>query len=174
MRPASFHTLKFLMALPNRLGGERAMKAIGRRGIAYRFALLALACTPALAVCSCGSMARDTALAKQGVADFHSQLDAAQYAAMYQAADPQLHSITSETDFVKLLDAIHRKLGTVRQANLQDWRAGWYVGQGATVTLTYNTSFSAGSGTEQFIWHVNNNRALLYGYHINSADLIEK
>jgi Protein of unknown function (DUF4019) len=150
------------------------MKSIPKRGVVYRFALLALICTAPLAVCACGSMAKDTALAKQGVAAFHSQLDAGQYAAMYQAADPQLHSITSEADFVKLLDAVHRKLGNVRQANLQNWQAGWYVGQGATVTLTYNTSFSAGSGTEQFIWHVNNNRALLYGYHINSADLVEK
>lgn len=139
-----------------------------------RLSLLALVCTATLFTCSCGSMTKDTTLAKQAVAGFHSQLDSGQYTAVYEAADPKLHAITSEPDFVKLLDAIHRKLGAVRDSNLQNWRAGWYVGQGATVVLTYNTTFSAGSGIEQFIWHIDNDRALLYGYHINSTDLIEK
>lgn len=87
---------------------------------------------------------------------------------------PRLHAATTEADFTKLLGAVHRKLGTVRQSNLLNWRAGWYTGQGATVSRTFATTFSAGSATEQFVWHIDDNRALLYGYHINSADLIEK
>jgi hypothetical protein len=138
-----------------------------------RFAIAFLAAV-SLLLCSCGSVTADTNLAKQAVTQFHSQLDAQQYAALYTAADPQLHQATSQADFTKLLAAVHRKLGNVRESNLRTWHAGWYTGQGTTVTLTYDTTFASGSGTEQFVWHINDNRALLYGYHINSADLIEK
>lgn len=127
-----------------------------------------------LSVCSCGSATKNVAAAKQAVDAFHSQLDAGEYSALYQAADPKLRTITTETDFTKLLGAIHRKLGTVRNADMRTYAAGWYAGQGTTVTLTYNTTFSAGTGTEQFVWHISDGRAMLYGYHINSADLIEK
>lgn len=138
-----------------------------------RFAIAFLAVV-SLLLCSCGSMAVDTNLAKQGVAQFHSQLDAEQYAALYAAADPELHKATVQDDFTKFLAAVHRKLGDVQQSNLRTWNTNWSTGQGTIVTLTYDTTFSTGSGTEQFLWHISDNRALLYGYHINSADLIEK
>ncbi|HTU32771.1 MAG TPA: DUF4019 domain-containing protein [Candidatus Acidoferrum sp.] len=150
------------------------MRSACKCSVVGRLLSLAVISTAALFVCSCGSMTKDTTLAKEAVVGFHAQLDSGQYTVLYEAADPKLHSITSEPDFVKFLDAVHRKLGAVRGSNLQNWRAGWYAGQGTTIVLTYNTSFAAGSGTEQFTWHIDNNRALLYGYHINSADLIEK
>jgi len=137
-------------------------------------AVVALLCGASLLLCSCGSVSQDAVLAKQGVAEFHSQLDAEQYAALYAEADPKLHDAATQADFTKLLEAVHRKLGTVRQSNLRTWNAAWHTGQGTTVTLTYDTTFATGSGTEQFLWHIDDNRALLYGYHINSADLIEK
>lgn len=40
--------------------------------------------------------------------------------------------------------------------------------------MVFDTHFSGGTGTENFIWHVRNNRAELYGYHIYSNDLITK
>lgn len=128
----------------------------------------------ALLFCSCGSISKDRTIAEQATVQFHSQLDAGQYNSVYDAADPKLHDMTTEADLAKLLGAVHRKLGTVRQSTLLNWRADWHTGQGTTLTLTYTTTFSAGSGTEEFAWHIDNNRALLYGYHINSADLIEK
>ncbi|HXW57098.1 MAG TPA: DUF4019 domain-containing protein [Candidatus Cybelea sp.] len=127
-----------------------------------------------LVLCSCASVVKDTALAKDAVGQFHSQLDAGQYTALYAAADPKLHEATTEAEFTRLLEAIHDKLGTVRQAELRTWNTGWYLGTGTTVTLVYNTTFSGGSGTEQFTWHVSSDRATLYGYHINSIDLIAK
>jgi hypothetical protein len=127
-----------------------------------------------LLLCCCGSLTKNTSLAEDAVTQFHSQLDAEQYAALYAGADPNFHGATSEAQFTKLLQAIHHKLGSVRQANLSRWNTSWYAGTGTTVTLVYDTTFSAGSGTEQFTWHISDNRAMLYGYHINSDDLIEK
>ena len=128
----------------------------------------------AVLLVSCGSAKQNLALAKDAVTEFHSQLDLAQYSALYTASDEKLHNATTEADFTKLLEAVHTKLGMVRDSTLQGERVAWFAGEGATVTLAYDTKFSAGSGTEQFVWHITGGRAQLYGYHINSNDLITK
>ncbi|MGA7853177.1 MAG: DUF4019 domain-containing protein [Candidatus Acidiferrales bacterium] len=113
-------------------------------------------------------------MAKQNVQVFHAQLDTEQYAAAYAASDEKLHQTTTQSDFIKFLGAVHRKLGNVQQSNLRNTGVAWFAGQGATVTLVYETKFAEGSGTEQFVWHVKDNAALLYGYHINSNELVTK
>jgi hypothetical protein len=105
---------------------------------------------------------------------FHAQLDTEQFSSIYAAADDKFHAATSEGDFIKLLQAIHNKLGTVRDSSLRNTGVAWFAGQGASVTLVYETRFSDGAGTEQFVWHIKDNQASLYGYRINSNDLITK
>ena len=124
------------------------------------------------ALVSCGSSSKNIQLAQDSAGIFHAQLDTEQYSTIYGAADEKFRSASSEADFVRLLQAIHNKLGTVRESNLRNTGIAWFAGQGATVTLVYETKFSGGSGTEQFVWHIKNNEATLYGYHINSNDLI--
>lgn len=123
---------------------------------------------------SCGTTNQNVELAKENVGVFHAQLDTEQYNAIYAAADDKFHSATTEAEFAKLLQAIHSKLGTVRQANLRNKGVAWYTGQGATVTLVYDTKFSDGAAAEQFVWHIKDNQATLYSYRINSNDLITK
>lgn len=123
---------------------------------------------------SCGSSTRSVELAKQSVELFHSQLDTEQYTTLYAASDDKLHQATSESDFVNLLGAIHRKLGYVQQSDLRNTGIAWFAGQGATVTLVYETKFSQGTGIEKFVWHIKDNSPLLYGYNINSNDLVTK
>jgi hypothetical protein len=121
---------------------------------------------------SCGS-SKNIQLAKDSVG-IHAQLDTEQYSTIYKTADDKFHSAISEAEFVKLLQAIHNKLGTVKESNLRNAGVAWFAGQGYTVTLVYDTQFSDGSGAEQFVWHVKDNQPTLYGYHINSNDLISK
>jgi hypothetical protein len=123
---------------------------------------------------SCGSPSKNLQLAKDSVGVFHAQLDTEQYDSIYAGTDDGFRKLTSQTDFVKLLQAIHNKLGTVQQADLRNTGVAWYAGQGATVTLVYDTKFRDGAGSEQFVWHIKDNQASLYGYHINSNDLITK
>ena len=42
------------------------------------------------------------------------------------------------------------------------------------VTLNYDTDFSEGKGTEQFVFHVTGDKALLYSYNVNSPLLITR
>lgn len=123
---------------------------------------------------SCGSTAKNIALAESSVDEFHSQLDTERYAALYASTDAKFHEVTSEGDFVKLLQAIHTKLGFVRKSNLRGAGAAWHTGTGTTVTLIYDATFAQGPATEKFVWHVSDNSVSLYGYHINSNGLISK
>jgi|SRR6516225_2610795 hypothetical protein len=123
---------------------------------------------------SCSSSGKNVQLAENGVGIFHAELDTEQYSSIYAATDEKFHTVTSEGDFVKVLQAVHNKLGSVRESNLRNTGTAWFSSQGATVTLVYDTRFSEGSGTEQFVWHIKNNQATLYGYRINSNDLIAK
>src|SRR2546430_4053051 len=51
--------------------------------------------------------------------------------------------MSSEPDFTKLLQAVHGKLGTVQLCELRNTGVAWFAGQGATVTLVYNTRFQS-------------------------------
>jgi hypothetical protein len=135
----------------------------------YVFALL---CGMCFLLSSCGSSAKNVELAQQSVEQFHSQLDSEHFTALYAASDEKLHQAATETDFVKLLDAVHRKLGNVQRSNLRNTGIAWFAGQGATVTLVYETKFAQGTGIEKFVWHIKDNNASLYGYHINSNELV--
>jgi hypothetical protein len=137
-------------------------------------AVLAMVCTACVLVASCGSTAKNVELAKENVQQFHAQLDTEQYTAAYAASDEKLHQNASEADFVTLLEAVHRKLGYVQQSDLRNTGVAWFAGQGATVTLVYETKFASGTGTERFIWHVKDNSATLYRYDINSNALVTK
>ena len=78
------------------------------RATLYAFALLL---GTRVLLSSCGSATKSIQLAEQNVQQFHSQLDTEQYAAAYGACDEKFHQVTSESDSVKLLRAIHTKLG---------------------------------------------------------------
>jgi hypothetical protein len=103
-----------------------------KSGLISRFTIFAvLICT---LISACGS-GRNIELEKQGVDEFHSQLNSEQYALLYARADLKFRGATTESDFAELLQAVHRKLGTVQNSNLRNTGVAWFAGQGATVTL---------------------------------------
>jgi hypothetical protein len=125
------------------------------------------AATALLASCSAG---KDEAAATQAVVQFHHQLDAGQFEAIYDASAPEMKTSTPKASFVRFMDAVHRKLGAVKEAKQQGWGVNYTNGVG-TVTLSYQTQFASGSGTEQFVYRTGAAPSLV-GYHINSTDLV--
>jgi len=110
---------------------------------------------------------------ERAVIGFHYQLDSEEYSALYEHADADLKKATSQDDFEKLLRAVHKKLGHVLSAN----PAGSVVTAGTNGTYvqsTYETTFVEGKGIEQFVWRMRDDRLSLYGYTINSNELITK
>lgn len=140
--------------------------------LARRALLVVLALAGALA---CGAIA-GKGLAEDGVTQFHQRLDTGAYDEIYEAVDEQFRATTTRADFTRILRAVHDKLGKVvstKQTNFfaQD-RAG--IGSGSYVSLTYETQFANGRGTESFNWRVDGGKARLVGYNINSVDLISR
>jgi len=125
-----------------------------------------------LLVAGCGSK-HDIAAAEAAVAQFHAQLDAGNFAQIYAQSDAIMKNASSQEKFVALLDAIHRKLGVVKNATRQSFFMN-YGTFGKTLRLTYATQYDADNATEEFIFHVNGNDVSLAGYHINSEALVTK
>jgi len=131
--------------------------------------LFPIVLSAALAGCSVG---KDTEASQQGVASFHQQLDAGRFDAIYDGSGAELKAVTPRPQFVALLDNIHRKLGAVKDARQVGLNVN-YGTSGGAVTLTYQTQFASGSGTEQFVFRTGK-PPLLIGYHIESNDLMTK
>ncbi|KPH60486.1 MAG: DUF4019 domain-containing protein [Novosphingobium sp.] len=106
------------------------------------------------------------------VGKFHQALDAGQWQQIWTKADPQLRETTQRPQFEKFLDAVHRKLGKVREAKQVGWNANATTG-GSFVTLTYQTTFEHGSGVEQFVYRKGDGGGMtLVGYNIDSQDMM--
>jgi hypothetical protein len=123
-----------------------------------------------LALLGC-SPAADTKAAEDGVTAFHRMMDAGQYAAIYDASAPDMKSAISRVDFVKLLTALHAKLGSFNFGKTTNWNDNANTG-GHHVTLTREAQFERGPGTEEFVFRIENGHAVLAGYHVNSNVLV--
>ena len=124
------------------------------------------------ALCGC-SMSADTAIAEQGVPKFHEQLDAGRFDEIWDQAADELKKASPQPEFVEFLSAVHRKLGNTRSADKTGWNVN-YQTSGSFVTLGYKTVFAEGDAQEQFVFRLQDKKALLVGYHINSMALITK
>lgn len=121
-----------------------------------------------VAGCSSGT---DMTLAENGVATFHDQLDAANYDAIWNSAAPGFREGTPKSDYTKFMSAIHTKLGKVKSTDRQGWHVNYGTG-GKAVTLSYATEFEKGAGVEQFVYLLEDDKARLFSYNVNSRALI--
>jgi hypothetical protein len=140
------------------------MTAKTQRGCLFAGALLAL-------IAGCG-MSSAKPKADVAVTTFHRQLDAADYAGVWNAADDAYRQATPRDESDKLMEAVHRKLGRVVKSETTNWSMRNFNFK-TSVVLTQNTRFEHGSGTEFFTYVVSGNDAKLAGYSIQSMDLIK-
>ena len=122
---------------------------------------------------ACSSMMKGKNLAGPAVEKFHAQFNAENYSEIYDEADEAFKKSVTEQQLVELLSAVHRKLGTVTKAS----STGWHVNtntSGTIATVTYDVDFSEGKGTEEFMFNITDDKALLYNYKVNSPLLITK
>lgn len=125
-----------------------------------------------VAVSSC-SLAKGKGIAEAAVVRFHDQFNAGKFHEIYSETDSEFKKATSEDEFVTLLEAVKRKLGTVGQTRPSGWGVNTTT-MGTMATLTYDVDFSEGKGSEQFVFHISGNKATLYRYNVNSPLLITK
>jgi len=121
----------------------------------------------------CASFTKGKEVAESKVSYFHEQLNAEQYAEIYRQSDERFKKAVKEADSTALFEAVHRKLGNVKNATLTSWRVD-STPAGTFVSLVYNTEFIGGDGVEQFRFLVTDDLASLVNYNINSPLLIIK
>jgi hypothetical protein len=139
--------------------------------IKYRISLV-IAITLLLISSSC-SLTKSKEIAESAVVQFHNQYNAGQFREIYVQADKEFKSSTTEADFIVFLEALRRKIGTFNKAQQATWNVNVRP-MGTMVTLIYNVDFTEGKGTEQFIFRVSGEKAMLYSYNVNSPLLITK
>lgn len=127
----------------------------------------------AMSLSACGAY-QDYKVGVKAVTNFHTRLDAQQFAEIYAASDPDFKKSTKEADFAALLGAIHRKLGNVKTAKFGNVNVNWSTDEVTLIHMEYDTTFEGGEASERFIWRAKDSGPMLYGYHIESNALILK
>lgn len=122
---------------------------------------------------SCSAFTKGKGNAEAAVAHFHDLYNAGRFREIYTQTDEEFKKSATEADFVALLEGLRRKLGTVKQASPAGWRVN-STPMGTMVSLGYNVEFTEGKGTEQFVYRLREDKALLVNYNVNSRLLITK
>lgn len=117
--------------------------------------------------CSAGS---DIAAAEREVERFHKLAADGEIDRLYDRATDEFKRVATPERFRSILEMIDERLGDVRQTNRRGWHVN-YAPAGTIVTLTYDTRFERGRGTERFTYRINDGRVRLLGFHVNSDAL---
>lgn len=126
-----------------------------------------------LVVLGCNLIKEGKPAAENSIAEFHQQLNDGKYVEIYETSHKLMKDNASEEDMVKLLSAVHTKLGAVKSSTNQSWRVQNY-NLVSSIEMVQNTEFENGKGTETFTFVVEDKKAILAGYYINSMDLVVK
>lgn len=145
--------------------------AIPKVGAKVAVALCIVALVLAAVGLISGPVAKYHKLGDQAVTQFHDQLSAGQYVAIYDGADETLRESISKADFVNLLESVHGKLGDVQDLNPTWTGVSFHGSQRATIALNFDTKFTKGTGTEQFVWQEQGTHLTLSRYQIKSKAL---
>jgi hypothetical protein len=135
-----------------------------------RALLAAAACFLATALAGC-SVSEDMKAADDAVVRFHAQLDAGQIDEIYAGAADELKKLEKRAEFVQVLNAVHNKLGATQASTKSNWSVNYHT-SGNFITLVHATQYARGEATEQFLFRVQDHKALLAGYNVNSRALL--
>jgi hypothetical protein len=98
-------------------------------------------------------------------------MSAQQFDQIYTETSDEFKKATTAQEFVDLLSAVDRKLGSVKRTTKNAWNVNFHS-SGTFVTLGFKTQFERGAGDETFTYRLADGNALLVGYHITSNALI--
>lgn len=103
---------------------------------------------------------------------FHNRMDREAYEEVWQLTSTDFQQTNVKIATLDFFRAVRGKLGIARESVLAGATYEANAGELPTITLTYQTEFEHGYGEETFVFTVDRGRTELWGYHINSNDLI--
>jgi hypothetical protein len=118
----------------------------------------------------CG-MSDGFAAGKAAVTEFHSRMDAEQYDAIYDAADPLFRQSLTRDDIHKFFARLHKKFGKFNDSNTKGMHYN-VTTDGTFVNINCTTNYSSGKVDEEFQWKMTGGKALLLKYNANSPLLL--
>lgn len=132
--------------------------------------LMPFAAAAMLGGCSIKDTIRD---ADAAVVRFHDDLDAGRAQAIWEETGADMRQATTRKQFLAMLDAVHSKLGNVKSSRHVGWNRNAST-NGSFMTVTNETVFERGKGTEQFVFRKSKADELaLVGYHIQSNEMMQ-
>lgn len=116
---------------------------------------------------SCSSFMKGKNLAEPAVKNFHSQLNDGRYAEIYDQADDTFKKVVPKTKWIELCEKIKRKLGSFKSSKSTGIKTNTN-NSGTFATITYDAEFTEGKATEEFMFRISDDKALLFNYELNS------
>ncbi len=121
----------------------------------------------------CGDTINGVQFAEPEVKRFRQLLAAQEYEKIYKTAHPDFRAGAPKERVIALFAAINRKLGAFRSAQQINWNVNTH-NMTTTVVLVYASKYAEGEATETFTIVVDDQKPSLFGYQINSFDMIIK
>ena len=123
-----------------------------------------------LLLLSCSSQ-EQYEVAQAAINRFHELLATKNFDQIYAEASKNLKNNTTSDEFSKLLAAIDRKLGAFKAAENKSWSIN-YGTSGTLVTIGIQAQYEKGTAFEIFNFVIENGKAMLNGYNIQSRELL--
>jgi len=102
---------------------------------------------------------------------FHQHLNAEEYEQICSEAVEGLQTGPNHDEMIKLLRAVHKKLGNVQNSKRTNLSINTNT-QGTFTTGTYETKFDKTTATESLTWINDGETLKLYSYNIQSNALV--
>ena len=119
----------------------------------------------------CSDMTSAKPAAENAITNFHENYNSEDFKTIFDGSHNDFKAAANFESFSEFMQAVHSKLGKVKFTESQNWKVGNYNLK-TSVTLQQKTQFENGSGVETFNYRIEDEKAVLIGYNINSRDLI--
>lgn len=121
------------------------------------------------AFAGCGEPRLSPEATASATREFREHYERKEFGLLYASAAPEFRADGSETMFIEAMQRMSEKMGTWQSA--KSLGNAKVAGEGDKFVVRYQSRFSNGEATENFVWRNAGGRAVLIGYHINSRAL---
>jgi hypothetical protein len=124
-----------------------------------------------LLLAGCG-LKKNQQLAAATIVEFHKNLNAGAVDTIYDAASADFKNAVTREQWRKVVHTVTTKLGTHISSAEPTVFVNWTT-KGTFVKASCDSKFEKAAGTENFEFRKDGDKLVLFGYHVNSAALLE-
>jgi len=136
-----------------------------------KYFLLCLSLVFIFALSGCSDLAAAKPAAEDAMVDFHNLYNEKQFKSIFDSSHDEFKKASNFESFSEFMEAVHSKLGNMVSTENHNWNAKSF-NLTTTMVLQQKTTFENGVGIETFTYRIEDEKAILFAYNINSRDLI--